>query len=126
FHTVGPYTPRGEPIDWLAEQYKCWISQPVTFALLACLQAVNLFWLALIAKIAWRFVVTKAVDDERSEYEEEEEDEAEGEEKNVKALETEREEGEVKKGAPQVLLNGEPVEVGASPGLERRRRKGQR
>ncbi|KAK5145544.1 hypothetical protein LTR04_001275, partial [Oleoguttula sp. CCFEE 6159] len=111
FHTVGPYTPRGEPIDWLAEQYKCWISQPVTFALLACLQAVNLFWLALIAKIAWRFVVTKAVDDERSEYEEEEEeDEGEGEEKKVKALEAEREEGEVKKGAPQVLLNGEPVE----------------
>jgi len=69
FATTGPYD-----VDWAGQQYKCWISHLITFALLAALQAVNLFWLFLILRIGWRFVVTKEVEDERSEY-----DETEGE-----------------------------------------------
>ncbi|KAF2844686.1 longevity assurance proteins LAG1/LAC1 [Plenodomus tracheiphilus IPT5] len=64
FKTVGPYE-----LNWVTQQYKCWISQYITFALLASLQAVNLFWWFFICRIAYRFVVFKDADDDRSEYE---------------------------------------------------------
>ncbi|CAO2652062.1 Nn.00g003450.m01.CDS01 [Neocucurbitaria sp. VM-36] len=64
FKTVGPYE-----LNWETQQYKCWISQYITFALLASLQAVNLFWWFFICRIAYRFIVYKDADDDRSEYE---------------------------------------------------------
>jgi acyl-CoA-dependent ceramide synthase len=64
FRTVGPFE-----LNWETQQYKCWISQYITFALLASLQAVNLFWWFFICRIAYRFVVFKDADDDRSEYE---------------------------------------------------------
>ncbi|KAM4068150.1 TLC domain-containing protein [Hirsutella rhossiliensis] len=66
FRTVGPFE-----VDWELQQYKCWISQYITTALLASLQALNLFWLFYIVRIAWRFVLHRAADDDRSEDEDE-------------------------------------------------------
>lgn len=71
FKTVGPYE-----LNWETQQYKCWISQIITFALLASLQAVNLFWLFLILRIAKRYAFNSVREDDRSdneEYDEEEE-----------------------------------------------------
>lgn len=97
FSTIGPFE-----LNWDTQQYKCWISQYITFALLASLQAVNLFWLFLILRIAYRFVASwgEVVKDERSDYEESE-NEQEAAEKSVN--------GKAVEAAPQVLLNGEPV-----------------
>lgn len=64
FKTVGPFE-----LNWVTQQYKCWISQYITFSLLAALQAVNLFWWFFICRIAYRFVVYSTADDDRSEYE---------------------------------------------------------
>ncbi|KAJ8113969.1 hypothetical protein OPT61_g4039 [Boeremia exigua] len=64
FRTVGPFE-----LNWETQQYKCWISQYITFGLLAALQAVNLFWWFFICRIAYRFIVYKDADDDRSEYE---------------------------------------------------------
>ncbi|KAI9802721.1 MAG: hypothetical protein M1825_002743 [Sarcosagium campestre] len=69
FRTVGPYK-----LDWAGGQFKCWISQAISFALLASLQAVNLFWLFLILRIARNYVFSKELGDDRSDDEEEEED----------------------------------------------------
>ncbi|KAI9672440.1 MAG: hypothetical protein M1829_004519 [Trizodia sp. TS-e1964] len=68
FPTVGPFT-----MDWEAQQYKCRLSQVITFSLLATLQAVNLFWTFLILRIAKNIVFNSAFVDERSEDEDEEE-----------------------------------------------------
>jgi len=77
FTTVGPYE-----LNWETQQYKCWIAQYITFALLASLQAVNIFWFFLIGRIAWRFVFDDRLEDERSEYDEESGgEELEGEER---------------------------------------------
>jgi len=70
FATVGRFD-----LNWEDQQYKCWISQIITFALLAVLQAVNMFWFFLICRILWRIVFTRVVKDERSEDEDEEEEE---------------------------------------------------
>ncbi|KAK4118989.1 putative longevity assurance factor [Parathielavia appendiculata] len=72
FATVGPYE-----LDWETQQYKCWISQIITFALLAALQALNLFWLYCLCRVAYRFVFLGIAKDDRSEAEESEA-EAEG------------------------------------------------
>ncbi|EFX00313.1 ceramide synthase membrane component [Grosmannia clavigera kw1407] len=65
FKTVGPYE-----LNWETEQYKCTISFVITLALLAALQALNLFWLYFIVRIAYRFVVHNVAKDERSDGEE--------------------------------------------------------
>ncbi|TPX07176.1 uncharacterized protein E0L32_010879 [Thyridium curvatum] len=67
FRTVGPYE-----LNWETEQYKCWISNVVTFVLLALLQALNLFWLYCLLRSAYRFVVHNIAKDDRSEDEDEE------------------------------------------------------
>ncbi|KAK7428946.1 sphingosine N-acyltransferase lag1 [Neonectria magnoliae] len=69
YETIGPFE-----MDWDAEQYKCRLSQVITTTLLASLQALNLFWLFCIARIALRFVFQNELDDDRSDYEEEEEE----------------------------------------------------
>jgi acyl-CoA-dependent ceramide synthase len=70
FATVGNYV-----LDFSTQQYKCWISQAITFPLLAALQAVNLFWYFLIWRILYRIVFTGVQKDDRSDDEEEDEDE---------------------------------------------------
>lgn len=74
FRTIGPFE-----LNWETQQYKCWISQYITAALLSALQAINLFWLFLILRIAKNYVFSSVRKDERSEDEEEEEEEQERE-----------------------------------------------
>ncbi|KAF2962790.1 hypothetical protein GQX73_g10784 [Xylaria multiplex] len=64
FRTIGPYI-----LDWEAEQYKCEISNVITFVLLAALQALNLFWLYCLLRNAYRFVVLGVAKDDREEDE---------------------------------------------------------
>ncbi|KAK4505748.1 hypothetical protein PRZ48_003713 [Zasmidium cellare] len=110
FRTVGPYD-----LNWDTQQYKCWISQSITFALLAILQAVNLFWFFLIGRILWRFLSTGEEKDERSE---DEEDEPEV----VEQVEPVKMNGYAAAGKPQVMINGEPMSptVAGAPGVRRR------
>lgn len=68
FRTIGPFE-----LDWAGQQYKCSLSQWITFSLLATLQGINLFWLYFIIKIALNVVFADVVQDMRSEDEEEEE-----------------------------------------------------
>ncbi|KAL7910061.1 TLC domain-containing protein [Trichoderma velutinum] len=70
FRTVGPFE-----LNWETQQYKCWISQYITTALLASLQALNMFWLFYILRIAFRFIRDKEATDDRSEDEDDEVDE---------------------------------------------------
>ena len=93
---MGPYE-----LNWETQQYKCWISQAITFGLLAALQAVNVFWFVLIIRILVRFLRTGEEKDERSEDEEEIESDP-------------IEQGASSSGfasQPQVQLKGEPVEA---------------
>lgn len=127
FRTVGPFE-----LDWQAGQFKCLLSQCVTFGLLAVLQAVNLFWLFLILRIVRKYIVTAVVVDERSDNEdgedEEDEDEDEREKKRAQAPVAvpdevvKREAKDVTKmieeergmdtDKPAVLLNGKPLGAG--------------
>ncbi|KAL4800696.1 TLC domain-containing protein [Aspergillus venezuelensis] len=111
FRTVGPFE-----LNWETQQYKCWISQYITFALLASLQAVNAFWLFLILRILKNYLFTNIKKDERSDDEdEEEEEELEQAAGSAAALATGTEQGELKarsaneKTTPQVMVNGQPV-----------------
>ncbi|PSR75801.1 TLC domain-domain-containing protein [Coniella lustricola] len=69
FRTVGPFE-----LNWATEQYKCWISQYITIILLSALQALNLFWLFFIIRIAYRFLFFNVIKDDREDGEESEED----------------------------------------------------
>jgi len=67
-------------LDAATGQYQCRYVQLGTFALLAALQGLNLFWLYCLFRSAYRFVVLGVAKDDRSEAEESEgEDEVEGE-----------------------------------------------
>lgn len=96
FQTVGPYT-----LNWATQQYKCWISQTITCALLASLQAVNLFWFFLICRILVRFIRTGEERDDRSDV-----DEDEGADEDVANQPLMGD-----KTQPTVELNGEPIEA---------------
>lgn len=67
FVTIGPFKLNAEK-----GQYKYWLTQYVTFGLLGSLQAVNLFWLYLILRIAKNYlwkredIVDTRSDDEQS------------------------------------------------------------
>lgn len=119
FRTVGPYE-----LNWETQQYKCLLSQVITFTLLACLQAVNLFWLFLILRIAKNFVFSSGLADERSddeEDEEEKEEEANVKDAATKALEKDR---GMTTDKPVVLVNGQMIEPDAKPEGIRDRKKG--
>ncbi|GMG02297.1 unnamed protein product [Aspergillus oryzae] len=112
FRTVGPFE-----LNWDTQQYKCWISQYITFALLASLQAVNLFWLFLILRILKNYLFNSIRKDERSDDEDtEEEEEVEQGQSGRATLATGAEVSTVtarnvgkENQAPQVLVNGEPL-----------------
>ncbi|CAI5755698.1 unnamed protein product [Candida verbasci] len=72
FRTVGEWD-----LNWDTQQYKCWISQPITFFLIFALQLVNIYWLFLIFRILYRLFVSGEQKDERSDNESEEESEEE-------------------------------------------------
>lgn len=59
-------------LNWQTGSYKCGLAQSIAITLLGSLQAVNLFWLWLILRIAKRYVLTRGEEavDERSEDEE--------------------------------------------------------
>lgn len=67
FQTVGPYE-----LNWETGQYKCTLSFVITLSLLSALQALNLFWLFFILRIAYRVAVHQVIKDERSDGEESE------------------------------------------------------
>ena len=69
FRTVGPFE-----LNWETQQYKCWISQYITFSLLAMLQALNVFWLFLIMRITYNIVFKDLKRDVRDDDEGEEEE----------------------------------------------------
>ena len=116
YATVGPFE-----LNWETQQYKCRLAQVITFTLLASLQAVNLFWLFLILRIAWRIVASSVVADERSDDEDDENaSEDEQREKVLESRDKQREEvlASREKQTPAVLLNGAPVEDEMIPILE--------
>lgn len=105
FKTVGPYE-----VNWETQQYKCLLSNVITFALLASLQALNLFWLSFLLRSAYRFVVHRIAKDDRSEGEESELEEMEGKkEEPVKML--------TKKVEAQPLVNGNGFAIGSGNGV---------
>ena len=110
FRTVGPFE-----LNWETQQYKCWISQYITFALLASLQAVNLFWLFLILRILKNYIFTNVKKDERSEDEDSEEEEVAVADANSQATLATGIDGPTltargkENQTPRVLVNGEPV-----------------
>ncbi|KAG9253843.1 TLC domain-containing protein [Emericellopsis atlantica] len=67
FRTVGPFE-----LNWETEQYKCLLSQVITTSLLTSLQALNIFWLYYILRIAYRALFKNELKDDRSDDEEEE------------------------------------------------------
>ncbi|KEY67209.1 hypothetical protein S7711_03068 [Stachybotrys chartarum IBT 7711] len=101
FRTVGPFE-----LNWETEQYKCWISQYITTALLAALQALNLFWLWFIVRIAYRFVVDKTAEDDRSADEDEDDDEEEEEGEEEEEPVQEKKPNEVGVNGKHSLRNG--------------------
>ena len=103
FKTIGPYE-----LDWEGGQYKCWISFYITLVLLASLQALNLFWLFFIVRIAYRFVVYQTADDDRSEAEESEVEDRD----SAGAAAAEKKKRDAEK-AP--LLNGGSADAAATP-----------
>ncbi|GAV47043.1 hypothetical protein ZYGR_0E00540 [Zygosaccharomyces rouxii] len=69
FRTVGDFV-----LNFATQQYKCWISLPIVFSLIAALQLVNLYWLFLILRILYRLLKDNVRKDERSESESDEEE----------------------------------------------------
>jgi acyl-CoA-dependent ceramide synthase len=113
FATIGPFE-----LNWEEHQYKCWISQYMSFSLLASLQAVNLFWWFFICRIAYRFVVYQDADDDRSEYAPTDEEEGEREEEEVQ--------GEIERieDAPVTPSNGTTAVQQETIGSRVKQRKG--
>lgn len=66
FKNIGSYD-----LSWEKGYYKCWISQIIIFILLSALQIVNIYWLSLILRIAYRFVLYGEAKDDRSDDEDE-------------------------------------------------------
>jgi len=64
FKTVGPYG-----IVWEIGQYKGPLSHYISTGLLGTLQAINLFWLFLICRVCYRFVLFNNLQDDRSDNE---------------------------------------------------------
>lgn len=124
FKTVGPYE-----LNWVTEQYKSPLAHYVSTALLGCLQALNLFWLFAILRIAYRFVASNDLADDRSDAEDDEE--LEWEREGGQEGEGERKEGERLKeveAVPSIEVNGSAVEgkgeaSGAAPAGKAARRK---
>ena len=64
-------------LNFATQQYKCWISLPIVFVLIAALQLVNLYWLFLILRILYRLIWQGIQKDERSDSDSDESSENE-------------------------------------------------
>lgn len=95
FRTVGPFE-----LNWETGQYKSWISNWISTALLGSLQALNLFWLYYILRIAYRFVWYNVAQDDRSDDEETELAEEKEQEKRMNGIT-----------APKLAINGTALET---------------
>ncbi|KAL9000273.1 MAG: hypothetical protein Q9169_000990 [Polycauliona sp. 2 TL-2023] len=109
FASIGPFD-----LNWETQQYKCTLSQYITFSLLACLQAMNIFWLCFIARVALKVYKTGEKKDERSDDEEEEEvgDEKAVKEKEERARASER--ALMAENSDKMAVDGEAVGGGAN------------
>ena len=103
FRTIGPYE-----LNWETGQYKCDLSQWITFCLLLSLQSINLFWLFFILRISFNIAFRSRVVDVRSG------DEDSGDEKgrqpmadHLESKHRTKENGKAIAGTK--LLNGNPV-----------------
>ncbi|KAL8770913.1 MAG: hypothetical protein Q9209_003564 [Squamulea sp. 1 TL-2023] len=102
FATIGPFE-----LNWETQQYKCSLAQYITFALLASLQAMNIFWLFFIVRVAVRIMTGGEKKDDRSDEEGEDEgDEAE----KARARERAQMAGD-SKAAKATALDGKAVEA---------------
>ena len=103
FKTVGSYE-----LNWETQQYKCWISQIITFCLLAALQLINIFWYVLIMRILYRYLFTGEKKDDRSDHEEEEEEEEREVQEKEQVAKTEyfQVNGNDEKAAAEKAING--------------------
>ena len=120
FRTVGPYD-----LNWDTQQYKCWISQIITFSLLTCLQVLNIFWLYFVLRIAANMVFMKQVEDVRSSDEEEEEEVpvlANGNGEKGESLTAAQNGGAPREVQLEAKVNGRPV--GENGSVRRTVRKG--
>ncbi|CUM68473.1 uncharacterized protein PRCAT00006198001 [Priceomyces carsonii] len=81
FRSVGEWD-----LNWDTQQYKCWISQPITFFLISALQLVNMYWLFLIFRILYRYVYGGVTKDERSDDEESDSESSEDDEVSKKNI----------------------------------------
>ncbi|KAI9649420.1 sphingosine N-acyltransferase lag1 [Ciborinia camelliae] len=114
FKTIGPYE-----MDWAGGQFKCPLSHVLSTILLASLQALNLFWLFYILRIAYRFVFMSIVEDDRSDNDENEL----AEEQRLDALAKQGVDAVAAKAAlaespqPKIKLNGNSIN-GKSSGVE--------
>ena len=98
FQTIGPYE-----LNWDTQQYKCWLSQWITSALLSILQAVNIFWYFLIIRIAIRYVSKGDAKDTRSDDEDYEDGDLEAEDSEAPVI------NHSTAMKPTLLVNGDPI-----------------
>ncbi|KAM0820761.1 putative TLC domain-containing protein [Seiridium cardinale] len=105
FTTVGPFE-----LNWETQQYKCRLSQVIAGSLLSSLQALNLFWLFFIIRIAYRFVFHNVAQDDRSEADDSELElleETERKKEELKRLTEKSEETPLRvKGSNGIATNG--------------------
>ncbi|CRK25382.1 hypothetical protein BN1708_003957 [Verticillium longisporum] len=85
--------------------YKCRISQVITLGLLSFLQALNLFWLFFIVRIAYRFLRDSKATDDRSEDEDDELEELDEDEKK-KLIEEDKKARAANKVTEKTATNG--------------------
>lgn len=92
---------------------------------MASLQAVNLFWLFLILRIAKNYVFTNVAADERSE-DEADDDEVEEPTKTMNGSDVKKQleqDTGMATDRPVLLVNGEPIDMKAKPeGIKQRRK----
>ncbi|KAK2748153.1 hypothetical protein FQN57_001278 [Myotisia sp. PD_48] len=100
FRTVGPFE-----LNWETQQYKCWISQYITFGLLAALQTINLIWLFFILRIAKTYAFDNIRKDERSDHSDVEDEVDEKPASNEHAS------------TPTLLVNGSPTKENIAPAV---------
>lgn len=99
-------------MDWEGGQFKSPMAHYISTVLLASLQALNLFWLWNILRVAYRIVFFNVAEDDRSDN-----DEAEfEEEQRLDALSKSQSQSKShQESSPKVLLNGHPVNGKAAP-----------
>lgn len=61
-------------MEWANEQYKGTLSHVLSTMLLTGLQGLNLYWLFLIGRVAWKSIRGGELEDERSDGEEEDDE----------------------------------------------------